>query len=87
MPDTTPEDVEIELDLDWVAEHVPPGTPSDEDGQEMPPGWWVFGINPDGNREAEMPVRGVYDVYGDDVSQQLAELLAGTLNRRCGGRG
>lgn len=79
--------IEIKLDLDWVAEHVPPGTPSDEDGQEMPPGWWVFGINPAGNREAEMPVRGIYDVHGDDVSEQAARLLAETLNRECGGRG
>lgn len=72
--------IEIELDLDWVAEHMPPGTLSDEDGQEIPPGWWVFGINPDGNREAEMPVRGIYDVHGDDVSERCARLLADRLN-------
>lgn len=70
----------IELDLTFVAEHVPPGTPSDEDGQEMPPGWWVFGINPDGNRETEMAVRGFYDIHGDDVSERLARLLAERLN-------
>lgn len=70
----------IELDLDFHAEYVRPGTPSDEDGREIPPGWWVFGINPDGNREAEMPVRGIYDVHGDDVSEQCARLLADRLN-------
>lgn len=71
----------IELDLDWVAEEIQPGTPSDDDPtREIPSGWWVFGINPDGNREAEMPVRGIYDVHGDDVSEQCARLLADRLN-------
>lgn len=80
MTDEDQPPIRLELDLHWVAEYVPPGTPSDEDGQEMPPGWWVFGINPDGNREAEMPVRGIYDVHDDDVSEQLAYLLADKLN-------
>lgn len=73
-------DDRIVLDLDFHAEYVLPGTLSDEDGQEIPPGWWVFGINPDGNRKAEMPVRGIYDVHGDDVSKQMAHLLAEKLN-------
>jgi hypothetical protein len=77
MPDTE----RIELDLDWGAELVEPGTPSDEDPtEEIPPGWWVFGYNQDGVREAEMYVRGIYDVHGDDVSQRVAELLADRLN-------
>lgn len=75
----------IELDLDWVVEHILPGTPSDDDPtQEIPPGWWVFGINPDGNREAEFPVRGVYDVHGDDVSERVAELIADCLSEVSG---
>lgn len=73
-------DTDIELDLEWVAEHVLPGTLSDEDGQEMPPGWWVFGYNADGNREAEMSIRGIYDVYDDDVSEKVACALAARLN-------
>lgn len=79
MTDTTPN--RIELDLDWEAEYILPGTPSDEDPtEEIPPGWWVFGYNPDGNREAEIPVRGIYDVYDEDVSKQVARLLADQLN-------
>lgn len=72
--------IEIELDLAWEAEEVPPGTRSDEDGHEVPPGWWVFGYNPAGNREAEMYVRGIYDIHGDDVSEQVARLLCERLN-------
>lgn len=81
MPDTE----RIELDLDWEAEYVPPGTQSDEDPtQEIPPGWWVFGYNADDNREAEMFVRGIYDVHGNDVSEQVAKFLAAALNETSG---
>lgn len=81
MTEEDPPPIRLELDLDWEAEYVPPGTPSDEDPTlEIPSGWWVFGYNPAGNREAEMQVRGIYDIRGEDVSERLARLLADKLN-------
>lgn len=80
--------VPIELDLTWVAEFVEPGTPSDDGwGQEMPPGWWIFGVNPDGNREAQMHVPEICNVRGVDVSKQAAQMLADRLNRAGDPRG
>jgi hypothetical protein len=81
LTEEDPPPIRLELDLDWEAEYVPPGTMSDEDPPgEIPSGWWVFGYNPAGTREAEMFVRGIYDVHGDDVSEQVARLLCERLN-------
>lgn len=71
----------IELGLEWEAEYVEPDTLSDEDPTKtIPVGWWVFGYNADDNREAELYVRGIYDAHGNDVSEQVARLLADKLN-------
>lgn len=82
--------VPIELDLDWVAEHVPPGTLSDDEPTEtVRPGWWIRGFTSAGNPEIEIHIASgpVYDVHDEDVSDQFAELLADFLNEECGDRG
>lgn len=83
MPDTDSESFEIQLDLDWHAELIGPNTPTDDDPNEnIPEGWWIFGYGPSGETEAEMHVRGIYNVHDDDVSEQCARLIVDMLNKR-----
>lgn len=84
MPDTNDDAIRIELDLDWSAEHVDPGTPyEDEPTETVRPGWWVRGFTSAGNPEVEIHLASgpVYDVNDDDVSDEFAELLVDLIEQ------
>lgn len=72
----------VRITSDWEARYVKPGTPyRDEPSEMIPAGWYVLGGRRSGDEEERgldviIHIEQAYDVDGEPIGQQAAELIA-----------
>lgn len=75
-------DRSVRITSQWEARYVKPGTPyRDEPSELIPAGWYVLGGVPGADEEERgadviVHVEQAYDVDGEPIEQQIAELVA-----------